>query len=138
MPGGGERDRLCEHVFVSIKGSPQLFFRRSIEQGNALNAWGAAHELGRLSLGDALALSLVVLDGDRPRYGRLAVRWTGRLVTEAGGLDLDDLALTAAALAALRGEEAGPAAATLAAVLERRGEHGARQALEAWGRRRGA
>jgi hypothetical protein len=121
---------------VSIKGSPYAWFRRSIEAGRATDAWAAAHELESLSLADALALCLVLLDEDPRRYDRAAVRWLARLASDARGLDLDGLVLAAGALAALRGSESGPSLVTLAALLERRGERRAREILEAWERRR--
>ena len=121
---------------MSIKGSPYAWFRRSIEAGRGLDAWAAAHELESLSLVDALALCLVLLDEDAARYDRAAVRWVGRLASDARGLDLAGVSLVTDALAALRGPDPGPALAALAVVLERRGERDARELLEAWLRRR--
>ncbi|MGI8596357.1 MAG: hypothetical protein ACR2LY_03625 [Thermoleophilaceae bacterium] len=121
---------------MSIEGSPYAWFRRSIEAGRGLDAWAAAHELESLSLADALALCLVLLDEDAARYDRAAVRWVGRLGSDARGLDLAGLSLVTDALVALPGPDPGPAIAALTLVLERRGERDTRELLEGWERRR--
>ena len=78
----------------------------------------------------------MLLDEDAARYDRAAVRWVGRLASDARGLDLTGLSLVTDALAALRGPDPGPALAALAVVLERRGERDTRELLEGWARRR--
>jgi hypothetical protein len=120
---------------VSVKGSPYAWFRRSIESGRAVDAWAAAHELEALSLADALALCLVLLDEDPERFDRSAVRWLTRLAAD-GGLDLAGLALASSSLAALRARDRAAPAAALRALLEHRGDRRACEELDAWDRRR--
>ena len=103
---------------MSTKGSPYAWFRRSIENDRALDAWAAAHELESLSLGDALALCLVLVDEDPSRFDRAAVRWLGRLASDPRGLDLAGLALAASALSALRDVDTTAALAALRASPE--------------------
>ena len=42
---------------------------------------------------DALALCLLLVDVDRPRYERATVRWLSRLFSEAKGLTLEEAQL---------------------------------------------
>lgn len=121
---------------VSIKGSSYAWFRRSIEAGSALDAWAAAHELDSLSLADALALCLVLLDEEPRRFDRAAVRWLGLLAMEARGLDLAGLVHATSAVAALRGPDRSASVVVLQALLARRGERRASETLAAWERRR--
>lgn len=120
---------------MSTKGSPYAWFRQSIEHGRALDAWAAAHELESLTLADALALCLVLLDEDPARYERSVVRWLARLASDRPPLGLDELLIAACSLAALRsGERAAPVAA-LSALLERAGHSRCVEALAAWDRK---
>lgn len=97
-----------------------------------MDAWAAAHELESLSLADALALCLVLVDDDSSRFDRCAVRWVGRLASEPRGLDLAGLLLAASSLAGLRDSTPDAPIAALGALLDRRGDRDARAALEAW------
>ena len=57
--------------------------------------------MGGLSLGDALALCVVLADRDPVRYRRAAPRWVARFAAEAPDVSLEETQLVAAALAAL-------------------------------------
>ena len=65
----------CEHAFVSIKGSPYAYFRRTLETRNlAIVPAAAAAELAHIGLSDGLAiLELMARDGD-PRFEKAAAR----------------------------------------------------------------
>jgi len=80
----------CEHAFVSIKGSPYQRFRRTLETGNPLLVRAAAAELGHVSLADALAICLVLLEHEPGLYGRAAARWTARYCLEVRGVGLEE------------------------------------------------
>lgn len=57
--------------------------------------------MGGLSLGDALALCLLLADRDPTRYPRAAAKWLARFTLEAPSVSLEEAQLVAAALAAL-------------------------------------
>lgn len=65
-----------------------------------LVAWATAAELPNVDLGDALALVLLALDHDAPRFDKAAVRWHSRLCREVP-LTLDEAQLALSALRAL-------------------------------------
>jgi hypothetical protein len=79
----------CEHAFVSIKGSPYAYSRRTLETRNLAIVLAAA-ELAHIGLSDALAiLELMARDGD-PRFENAAARWIGRLLTETPPMTLKE------------------------------------------------
>jgi hypothetical protein len=88
-------------VFVTSQGSPRHQFQRAIERGSPLDAIAAAKTMGRLTLGDALALCVVLADHDPTRYPRAAARWVARFALEEPDVTLEETQLVAAALAAL-------------------------------------
>ena len=100
--------------------------------GDALVATALAHELGRLSLADALALTLVYVDDKRERFDRATVRWHGRLCTEVKGLTASEATLALVALQGLAGPRARTAGDTLAGLLERSGQAEAARLLDSW------
>ena len=57
--------------------------------------------MGRLSLGDALALCVVMAERDPARYARATPRWLARFAEEARDVSLEEVQLVTAALAAL-------------------------------------
>jgi hypothetical protein len=92
----------CEHAFVtSSQGSLRHQFQRALERGSVLDAISAAKAMGSLSLGDALALCVVLAERDPVRYRRAASRWVARFADEASDVSLEEIQLVAAALAAL-------------------------------------
>jgi hypothetical protein len=117
-----------EHVFVTSQGSPHARFRRALATGNPTIAWAAATELPHVALADALALCLLLVDVDRPRYERAVVRWHGRLCTEVRGISLEEAQL---ALAALHALPAGGAEA-LAHMCEAHGQRAIVEVIDGW------
>jgi hypothetical protein len=94
-------EELCEHVFVTSQGSLRRQFQRALERGSVLDATSAAKAMGRLSLGDALALCIVLAQRDPTRYRRAAPRWISRFLEEAPKVTLEEAQLVTAALTAL-------------------------------------
>jgi hypothetical protein len=92
---------LCEHTFVTAQGSLRHQFQHALERGSVLDAISAGKAMGRLSLGDALALCILMAERDRIRYRRAAPRWVSRFLEEAPKVSLEEAQLVAAALAAL-------------------------------------
>jgi hypothetical protein len=72
----------CEHVFVSIKGSPYANFRRSLETRRLSVVLSAAAELQTVQLDDALEILILMAAENDPRFDRAAARWVGRLLAE--------------------------------------------------------
>lgn len=71
-------------MFVSIKGRPTTWLDAAIKRGDAASAISAATELrkGSLSLDYALAIVVLMADGDPDRYDRAVARWLERWGTE--------------------------------------------------------
>jgi hypothetical protein len=87
-----------------------------------MNAEAAARELGRLDLGDALALVELYAAKRDLRYERAALRWHARLGQEITNLELEESALALNALLTLERLPAdGTAQEALAALLRRHG-----------------
>jgi hypothetical protein len=103
---------------VGNAGSPLALFRRALATGNLTIAQSAAHELPRLDLADALALTLLYRDQEPARYERALVRWHGRFCTEIRAVGPDDAALVLTGLRALGGPRPTAAALSLAAVFD--------------------
>jgi hypothetical protein len=101
--GCGEANRVtaCEHAFVTSQGSLRHQFQRALERGSAVDAISAAKAMGGLSLGDALALCVVLAERDAVRYPKAAARWISRFVDETPEVTLEEVQLVTAALAAL-------------------------------------
>lgn len=76
-------------------------FRAALDRGDLPRVRALAAEMGRIALGDALRICLLLRNGDEERYERAAVRWLGRFALEARGATLEDLQAAAAALEAL-------------------------------------
>ena len=86
---------------MTSQGSLRHQFQRALERGSVIDAVSAAKAMGRLSLGDALALCVVLAERDPVQYPRAAARWVARFLEEAPGVSLEETQLVAAALAAL-------------------------------------
>jgi hypothetical protein len=121
----------CNDVSVTSDGSPDSRFRRALATGNRTLVLAAAAELPRLSLADALAVCLV-LCGDRDRYSRAAVRWHGRLCTEARRLSAVEAQLALSCLQALPTPAGRAAARTLAELCRSHGLSESATILERW------
>src|SRR5436309_11179283 len=81
-------------------------------------AIGAAHELSWLSLEDALGLLALIAEKDTRQYPRAAGRWLERLLGERE-LELGEVQLAAAALAALPGRSSAQALTVLRDLVNR-------------------
>lgn len=88
---------VCEHAFVSIKGSPYARFQRALTTGNLLLIRTAAAELSAVALDDALKIC-VAYRAEGPAYERAAVRWLGRFCLEHKGVTIEEIFQAAEAL----------------------------------------
>src|SRR5579864_2313317 len=87
---------------MTSQGTAHGRFTRAISTRNLWAAEATMRELGAVSLLDALDY-LVLLAVQRPdRFDRAAVRWHGRLETEASMLTLAESKLALAALGSIR------------------------------------
>jgi hypothetical protein len=101
------------------QGHPLAIFRRAIERGNLTIAEATAKEIGRLSLSEALELTLLIAREDPRRHPRVAARWLRRYLDEHHGTTIDEAALVASSLAALVGREHETAEQTLRDMADR-------------------
>jgi hypothetical protein len=74
-----------------------------------------------VSLGNALALLLLMAEFDPERWPRAAARWLGRFIVETSDITLNEAALAAAALQGLGGPDRELAAQTLRQLAARHG-----------------
>jgi hypothetical protein len=81
-------------------------------------AVAAARELPKLSLDDALELTMLIARKDSRRHPRVAARWLQRLLEEDPDVTIEEAALAAACLVALPGASYREAAQTLKAMAE--------------------
>ena len=86
---------------MTSQGHPSTIFRRALAARNGTEALSAAYELGRLQLPDSLAVTLLILP-QREIFERCAARWVGRFVVDVRGIRIQDAALAASALSAMR------------------------------------
>jgi hypothetical protein len=82
-------------------------------------ALAAAKDLPKLSLVDALELTVLVARKEPRRHPRVAARWLLRLLEEHPHLTIEEAALAALSLIALTGASYEEAATTLRAMAER-------------------
>jgi hypothetical protein len=92
---------VCEHTFVSVKGSSYARFQRALRLGQLDQIRDAAAELPRVDLVDALAVCLLMSAQRDPRYDRAATRWLARFALERRDVTLADVRAAVAALNAL-------------------------------------
>lgn len=88
-------------MFVTSQGSAHGRFARAIKRRNLWTAEIALRELGDVSLVDALDYLDLLAEQKPEKLERAAVRWHGRLETEATFLTLAESQLALAALASL-------------------------------------
>lgn len=67
---------------VSTKGSPYPRFRRALLTGNLTIIEGAARELPRIDVEDALRILVVMAKQHDARFDRAAARWAARATLE--------------------------------------------------------
>lgn len=77
-------------------------------------------------------LCLLLLNRDRPRFERAALRWHGRYCREVAGVSLDEGQAVLSLLAALRSPRAASAARSLAELFDRRELGQASEVLMRW------
>jgi hypothetical protein len=82
-------------------------------------ALAAAKDLPQLGLADALELTVLVARKDPRRHPRVASRWLLRYLEEDPHATIDEAALAASSLVALKGVAHQEAAQTLRAMAER-------------------
>jgi hypothetical protein len=115
---------------MGAAGSPHATFQRALKQGNLTMALAVARELPLVRLGDALALTLLILERDPPRYSTAAARWAARFVLEATPVPtLAESQLLASALAEL---PSPPAREALARICAERALHECTAAIDRW------
>jgi hypothetical protein len=86
---------------VTAQGNARVQYRRAIERKNLMGAEMALREMGAIDLLEALDYVALLAELRPGHVGRAAVRWEGRLETEAPMLTMADSQLALAALAAL-------------------------------------
>jgi len=86
---------------VTSQGSARGRFTRAIQQRNLWAAETSLRESGAVSLDDALGYLDLLAEQKPEKLERAAVRWHGRLETEATFLTLAESQLALAALASL-------------------------------------
>lgn len=116
---------------MTSQGSPHTRFQRALASRNPMLVVAAAAELGRLSLADALAVTLVFLPQEHERYERASVRWHARWCLEARPRP-DEAGLALAALHALPGPARQAAGEALIELLEAHGLDEAADVLGRW------
>jgi hypothetical protein len=82
-------------------------------------ALASAKDLPRLSVTDALELTILVARKDPRRHPRVAARWLLRFLEEHPHLTIEEAALAASSLIALTGAGYEEAAQTLRGMTER-------------------
>jgi hypothetical protein len=104
---------------VTAQGHPRAIFNRAIERGNLLVAETTAREIGRVSLGESLALTALIAQKDPHRRSRVAARWLLRYLEANDRAGIEEAAMAAASLAALGGPAHDEAQTALRAMAER-------------------
>ena len=83
---------------MTAQGHPRAIFKRAIETGNLLVAEMTARKLGRISLDESLALTVLVAEKDPERRSRFAMRWLRRLLEEDESLTIEEATMAASCL----------------------------------------
>jgi hypothetical protein len=104
---------------MTSQGTAHGRFQRAIKRRHLNAAEMAAREMGRLSLEDALSLCALIVDLDRARADRAALRWLQRFIDERQP-SLAEVALAASALAEVRYGDRAIGLETLKRLLRRR------------------
>ncbi len=89
---------MCEHTFVSVKGSAYARFQRALRLGRLDQIRDAAAELPQVDLVDALHVCLLMSAQADARYDRAATRWLARFAIERPHVTLADMQAALAAL----------------------------------------
>jgi hypothetical protein len=86
------------------QGRPRTVFGRALQSGNLVAAEGMARELGRISLAEALELTILIGRKEPRRLARVAVRWLERYLQECEPT-LANVSLAVSALQSLAEEK---------------------------------
>jgi hypothetical protein len=87
---------------VTAQGSLHSQFKRAVEHKNLMDGEMLLREMGTVTLDEALDYVALLAERRPAKAPRAAVRWHGRLETEAPMLTMSESALALAALIALR------------------------------------
>ncbi|HWI08353.1 MAG TPA: hypothetical protein VNT54_12670 [Solirubrobacteraceae bacterium] len=120
---------------MTSQGSPYARFRRCLASGNGALVRAAAAELPRMTLEDALAVCLVLCDSEPEVFERAIVRWHALLCRHVRGMTAREAQLALAALQALGGPAALPAARLLEELATLYDLPRAAAVLRAWSER---
>ncbi len=101
---------------MTSQGRPRTVFARALQHGNLVVAEGMARELGRISLAEALELTILIGRKEPKRLPRVAVRWLERYLAECEPT-LSDVALAVSALSALTHQPRAEAVRVLRALI---------------------
>jgi hypothetical protein len=104
---------------MTSQGHPRTVFHRALEHGNLLVAEATAKEVGRISLAEALELTILIARKERHRHPRVAARWLFRYLEENERTTIEQAVMVASCLAALTGDGHEEAADTLRALAAR-------------------
>lgn len=85
------------------QGRPRTVFARALQHRNLIVAEATARELGRITLVEALELTILIAQKEPKRVPRVAVRWLERYIQECEPT-LGEVGLVVAALAGLTDE----------------------------------
>src|SRR6266511_2468028 len=91
----------------------------SSDLGNLLVAEATAPDVGMLDLREALELTALIAEHDRPRSQRYTVRWLVRYLNAADAPTIDEVAFIGTCLAALGGQSHAEALSVLRAMAGR-------------------
>jgi len=91
---------------VSSDGSPYARFQRALKTGNLMIIRGAAKDLPRVDLGDALCVCMAIRAAEPERFERAALRWLARFAAERAGT-VGEVHEAAAALNAIPADPEG-------------------------------
>jgi hypothetical protein len=75
---------------VSVKGSPDARFQRSLQTRKLSVVLTAAAELQSIQLDDALEILILMAREKDPRFDRAAARWVGRVLVETPPMTLKE------------------------------------------------
>jgi len=101
------------------QGHPRTVFKRALQHENLLVAEATAREIDKVSLVEALELTLLIAKKEPHRHPRVAARWLLRYLEEDDDATIDMLVLAASCLAALTGNGYQEAAQALRDMTEK-------------------
>jgi hypothetical protein len=103
---------------MTSQGRSYGIFQEALQRRNVIAALAAARELPQLSLMDALELTMLIAQKDSGRYARVAARWLSPLPRGHPDVTIEEAALAASCLIAVRDAGYSEASQTLKALAE--------------------